>query len=198
MKGFKDLPDSLVQSVIEVMEKANVLCDGCGVAKESCGCEAPAPEEKIEENVAISPAELASPEPNSAIGMREPGTFRPKHVDIVHETDMRPLSAEGTKKEGFRALLQYPTGRLEFVPNLEFEAAPSPQALLALITDETGEIQKAVEAALNLPHNQAQFKGNQSVDGVKAADTVHQAKEDELNKEKFDQHTLDRKQEEYE
>ena len=73
--------------------------------------------ESVNEGISVSPDNLASTEPNSALGQRD--SEYPKHVDVVKEDDFRPLSASGTKTEGYRLLIQYSTNtRPQFVPEL--------------------------------------------------------------------------------
>jgi len=111
------------------------------------------------ENIAIDPSDLASSEPRSAIGQRN--SEMPKHVDIVKEDDFRPISAGGTRTEGYRLLLQYSTNtRPQFVPELSLPAAPTLEALSAMIPG-SAEVVEAIANALNLPHLRPAYKGNE-------------------------------------
>lgn len=123
--------------------------------------EAMAHNKTIKENIAISPEELASPEPRSAIGQTNSEEIRvPKHVDVVKEDDFRPLAANGTKTEGYRLLVQYSTNtRPEFIPSLDLPAAPTLEALAAM-APTSQEVLDAIARASDVPHERPVNKGN--------------------------------------
>lgn len=192
MKGFNDLPEDLIKAVEQVIsdtvkiddKKEDEIKEGEDevVPHESdCTCES-CPSKEVKEGVAISPSEVASTEPNSAVGVRNSGSEAPKHVDIVRETDMRPTGPEGVKTEGFRLLIQYATNkRSEFVPELSLPAAPSIEALLALAPG-SAEVVSAIMAALDEPHNRPQFSGQNEEVKKKFKRELSEAEEIPLDK----------------
>jgi hypothetical protein len=114
-----------------------------------------------EASVAL-PHQVASSEPDSAVTMRDLETVKPKHIDVVFESDLRPYSSNGNMEEGYRFLIQYSTAqRPEFFPALDIQSAPTIDALVAMYPDQSCPAMiDAVMRAVDEPHKRPQFSGN--------------------------------------
>ena len=103
-------------------------------------------EKKVEESV-------ASPEPCSAVGARE-GEEKPKHIDVVKEVD------RWFGDVGFRMLIMYPNSRPLVIPAMDAPACRTLEELSEFYPHEWDDVvQAAFDAAVNLPHEQPQFSG---------------------------------------
>jgi N-acetyl-beta-hexosaminidase len=94
--------------------------------------------------------------------MRNDNEVECKHIDVVTETDTRPVHSGGSIEHGYRFLVQYATGRrVEFIPTLDLPAAPTLEALIALYPDSSSqEMMDAVLRASNEPHKRPEYKGS--------------------------------------
>lgn len=176
MSGFKTLSQDLIDAAATILENSfDEACRACDLAAEECKCkevkEDDMPDDKVfhkdgdenapkkkelDENMAITPDDAV----NAQGGLNERDSEMPKHVDIVKEDDCRPESAGGKRVEGYRALLQYSTNRRpEYVPSLDLPAAPTMEALAAMLPGDEQTV-AALANSLNLPSNQDKFKGN--------------------------------------
>lgn len=100
----------------------------------------------------------ASPEPASAVGHRN-GEEQPKHADLIHDVSI----IGGERTDSYRLLVQYSSGRTEFIPSTDELGAPTPSALLDLvldIPDDNNVLVYAIEDSLEVPSDSEQFSGN--------------------------------------
>lgn len=114
--------------------------------------------EELEEAHQISTPWSSSPEPHSAVGHHRLPEF-PKHADVVDEM----THIGGVKRDGYRMMLQYPSGHSVFFPSMDEEPAPNLDVLNTLCQilpeDHHDICSLAIVAASHRPHMDPQFKG---------------------------------------
>lgn len=114
-------------------------------------------DEELGEETKVNEAnEVASDEPRSAVGARNPlDQLKPKHVDVVHDY----ATHDGQKViQGYRLLVQVETAHKPFfIPSPELPPAPSMEALVALMPWDR-ETVEAVLNGLDMPYLKPQFR----------------------------------------
>lgn len=161
--GIKDISASIIAAVESVMvaakdaEKKEETCEACA----PCNSEDDKGDAVKKQEVANAQSGLpelgesvASSEPDSAVTMREVGSETPKHVDVVSDIAI----VDGEKKESFRLLMHYPSGKSVFVPEAGLPGAPDLDTLLALSPD-MDEAKKAILKAKAPAHVDLHFSG---------------------------------------
>lgn len=122
---------------------------------EDCGKE----HKDITENIAIAPDQLAS---NGAVGVRDSAQRTPVHADVLRDTSVVENKTE------YRMLVQFPTNeRSTIVPPVTLPGAPSVSALREIVEGLPYFcecMQKALENAQDVPHNQPAFRGDSTVE----------------------------------